>query len=346
MKLVQCYYCFIGTLVLAGAAVVAGEDANKAPAFSKEQVQKQAVADSIDHVILQRLEGQTIEPGTNLHLHGHLVVDLSGTKDTGLNTTQVYPVEDLEVELNGIRAVSDQQLSELVLFQPTEQAAYMGVGVESPGETLRAQLALPDGTGLVVNYLDDKGPAKNSIQKHDVLQKLDDQILINGEQLVALVRLHKPGEKVSLTLLRKAKQISIEVELGAKQVTDEPKELSLELFNQADRAIDNSRIAVLSEVPHLERLYSNQVEARPMTFNDGEVLASLDGHGNLLAVEVKSGKILFQGPIGTDAQWKQVPDRVREKLAEWRRVIVPGDSAASPSAAPQKDTGHEGPKSE
>ena len=60
------------------------------------------------------------------------------------------------------------------------KASYMGVGVDVPNDTVRAQLKLPEGSGLVVNYVDADGPAKDLIRQHDVLQKLDDQLLING----------------------------------------------------------------------------------------------------------------------------------------------------------------------
>src|SRR5881227_687953 len=90
----------------------------------------------------------------------------------------------------------------LVNTPQTVRASYMGVGVEIPGDTLRSQLKLPEGTGLVINWIDDAGPAKGILHQHDVLQKLEDQLLINGEQLVTLVRLHKPGETIQLTILR------------------------------------------------------------------------------------------------------------------------------------------------
>lgn len=241
-------------------------------------------------------------------------------------TTQAYDLNTVfladprqEVDLN-----PDLQIVAFNWVDKKENAAYLGVGVESPNDTVRAQLNLPDGAGLVVNYVDEHGPSKDAVHKHDVLQKLDDQILINGEQLVALVRMHKTAETVSLTLLRQARPVTVEVKLGEKQ--PESLEISLEPKGLNDAEILTTRLRgapVLSKLPIVGRLYGGDADARPITFNDGEVLACLDGHGNLLAIQVKNGEQLFHGPIATEKQWQQVPELVRNKLSSWREMIAP-----------------------
>jgi hypothetical protein len=98
------------------------------------------------------------------------------------------------------------------------RGTYLGVGVESPGAALRSQLKLPDGVGLVVNYVDEKGPSQGLIRTHDVLEKLDDQLMVNAEQLVTLVRLRKPGAAARVTLIREAQPTVVEVKLGENDV--------------------------------------------------------------------------------------------------------------------------------
>lgn len=102
--------------------------------------------------------------------------------------------------------------------EPKVRSSYMGVGVDVPNDTVRAQLKLPEGSGLVVNYVDDNGPAKDVIRQHDVLQKLDDQLLINGAQLVTLVRMHKPGETIQMTVIREAKPVTVPIKLSEKEL--------------------------------------------------------------------------------------------------------------------------------
>ncbi len=107
------------------------------------------------------------------------------------------------------------------------KVAYLGVTtstVASVGETLRVQLDLPKGVGLVVGYIDPEGPAAGAgIRQHDILFKLGDQLLINLHQLQTLVRMHEPGEEVQLTVVRAAKKQPIAVKLGEKEVVDGPR---------------------------------------------------------------------------------------------------------------------------
>lgn len=95
------------------------------------------------------------------------------------------------------------------------KVTYLGVVVAPVSPALAKQLGLPDGVGLVVNQVEDKSPAAEAgVSKHDVLHLLDDQILINPPQLAVLVRLHKPGDEVKLTVIQAGKKQALKVKLG------------------------------------------------------------------------------------------------------------------------------------
>jgi hypothetical protein len=100
---------------------------------------------------------------------------------------------------------------------------YLGVTTSPPAGEVAAQLAIPFGTGLVVNVIGDGSPAeKAGIQQHDVLTKLDDQILIDAGQLAVLVVNHKEGDTVKLTLIRKGQTQEIPVVLGKRESSGDP----------------------------------------------------------------------------------------------------------------------------
>jgi len=98
------------------------------------------------------------------------------------------------------------------------KAAYLGVGTKPVSETLVHHLDLPEGTGIVVEFVDPESPASKVIRKHDVLHLLNDQILVNQQQLAALIRMHEPGDEVSLTLLRKGKKTIVSTQLAEKEL--------------------------------------------------------------------------------------------------------------------------------
>jgi hypothetical protein len=96
----------------------------------------------------------------------------------------------------------------------------------------------------------------------------------------------------------------------------------------APAATQPAGVPVLKDIPILNKMFvtpltSGDLKSRPITFNDGELLACIDGTGNLLAIDVKTGSILFRGPITTEEQWKNAPPILREKLSAWKELIAP-----------------------
>ena len=102
----------------------------------------------------------------------------------------------------------------LVSTAKPKKVAFLGVHTEKLALSTSHQLNLPDGAYLEVVHVGDGSPAeKVGIQKYDILTNFDDQILINQDQLKQLVQMKKPGDSVSLGLLRKGKDKSIRVQL-------------------------------------------------------------------------------------------------------------------------------------
>jgi hypothetical protein len=95
-----------------------------------------------------------------------------------------------------------------------EEGLMLGVGVEPVPHALADQLSLPDGFGVLVNFVVPGSAAQAAgIQPDDVLKMLNDQILVNPEQLSTLVRSYKEGQDVSVTAIRKGQETKLTVKL-------------------------------------------------------------------------------------------------------------------------------------
>ncbi len=101
---------------------------------------------------------------------------------------------------------------------PKEKIAFLGVETVEASRTIAAQLGLPRDTGLVVTRVVEKGPSVDVLKEDDVLTKFDDQILIDMHQLGVLVRSHKEGDEVKLTLVRGGKETVVKARLGSHEV--------------------------------------------------------------------------------------------------------------------------------
>jgi len=99
---------------------------------------------------------------------------------------------------------------------PTEKAAYLGVATSPVGPALGHQLGLPKGVGLVIDYVDPDSPAQGKLEPHDVLHKLNDQILVSHQQLAVLVRSQQPGQEVQLSIIRGGAASTLKTRLAEK----------------------------------------------------------------------------------------------------------------------------------
>ena len=95
---------------------------------------------------------------------------------------------------------------------------WVGVSVRKPELALQAHLVgIPKGVGFTVKMVDPTGPAALAgLRPYDYLWKLDDQLLINEGQFIALLALRELGESVQLTYQRQGKDIVAEVTLKAR----------------------------------------------------------------------------------------------------------------------------------
>jgi hypothetical protein len=109
---------------------------------------------------------------------------------------------------------NDGQRGESGAMQP--KGLMLGVETGKPDPALSSQLDLPDGIGLVVDQVLPRSAAQSAgVEKYDVLEKLDDQIVVNADQVSVLIKMHKAGDKLALTVIRHGKPKELTATLSA-----------------------------------------------------------------------------------------------------------------------------------
>ncbi|MGH7194384.1 MAG: DUF1549 domain-containing protein, partial [Candidatus Saccharimonadales bacterium] len=99
---------------------------------------------------------------------------------------------------------------------------YLGISTSPPPAALAEQLKLPEERCLMIDSIEPDSPsAAAGLKAFDVIEKLDDQLIVNSEQLTVLIRLHKPGDEVTMTLIREGKRIKVPVKLGEHGVASQ-----------------------------------------------------------------------------------------------------------------------------
>ena len=138
------------------------------------------------------------------------------------STTVVNPVQSQAlIGGSGGTNITNVNVGNIAWYQAgTEKAAFLGVSGSPLTPALREQMKLPPGVGMVIDFVEPKSPAEAAgLKQYDILQKLDNQLLINAHQLAVLVRMHKSGEEVALTVIHQGQTRQINVPLVEKEVT-------------------------------------------------------------------------------------------------------------------------------
>ena len=259
-----------------------------------------------------------------------------------------------------------------------EKVTFLGVETANVSRTVAAQLGIDRDIGLVVTRVQKDTPAAEALKEHDILMKFDDQLLIDARQFSVLIRSKKPGDQVTLTVLRGGKEQKVSVKLGEREVPKMmgfhgefgPDMHGFQFFNG-----DGPGIARLRELPGLAREELGDVfrmlgdekgnwfktprvhvlrrggqGSTILNLNEGNFVYS-DDEGSVevkandgkrqLTVKDKSGKVSYEGSIASEDERRKLPAEVRERLNKIEGINIgtkPGDDFEQDGAALEKPT--------
>jgi hypothetical protein len=188
--------------IIAAASLVA-----IAPARSEEKKDEKSTSGNASSSVTANVDGTAT-----------VTVDVNGKKETrtfklGDGKPFSIKVKDGDVAVGGGAAAQAEPAKKV-------KVTWLGVAAEPVSDEVRAQLPLKEGEGLLVTHVAPDSPAaKAGIEQHDIITRFDSQILVSAEQLKSLVKMHKPGDKVKITALRKGLSRDSEAALDEHEVS-------------------------------------------------------------------------------------------------------------------------------
>jgi hypothetical protein len=209
--------------------------------------------------------------------------------------------------------------------QKMEKGPFMGVVTDSASGELRANLNLPNGVGLVVKSIEPGSPAeKAGLEKYDIIQKFNDQLLVNPQQLGILVRLQKPGDDVSLSILHKGQPTTLPVKLIEKMIPANNEDFLYSTWGGNNHATFTPNSGVFQLQANNEPFQNainliakrTQSSNAAIVYDDSKHTLEITRHDNVrhLLAKDPSGKVLFDGPIDTKEQRSAIPAEVADAL--------------------------------
>jgi hypothetical protein len=238
----------------------------------------------------------------------------------------------------------------------TVKGSYLGVSTSPVPAALRQHLNLPEGVGLVCDFVEKGSPAEGAgLKQYDVLHKLDDQILVNAQQLAVLIRARKGGQEVKLSIIRGGKPETV----GAKLVEKDVRPLPESFFgafdpNHPEAGIEFTRPPDVAFNDVFEQA-NRSVDVRKsddrtvVTFNDGEHTLTVTRRGEgkrHLTAKDRRGKVVFDGPIDSKEERANLPGEIAEKLKQLDVVRVPGETRPRWPDAADKPENRDEPREE
>jgi hypothetical protein len=281
----------------------------------------------------------------------------------------VYGMQDLHDRM--ARAMNDHLNQQLILARQlvpvqfsdaagshmairTEKSAFLGVSTSPASSVLRSQLNLPRGMGLVVDYVEKGSPADSAgIQVHDVLQKLDDQWLVNPQQLAVLVRAKKPGDSIPFTVIRGGKEVQVTTKLAEKDlpvledlqepgVFGNPGMVPLHPFPGINQGIENMQDFNL--VPHSSGMSvhvdSDGTSIRTLVDDENDIRLTTHGDQTDLVVKDHDGNVIYSGA----ADSADLPPNIKAKvdtLKNHASIRIGAPAHATGSSLSRSDDQHQ-----
>lgn len=233
-----------------------------------------------------------------------------------------------------------------------EEIAYLGVGGDACSAALMAHLDLE--SGLLIATVDPTSPAGLSgLKELDIIVAVDDSKLTDQDSLRAAISDAKPGDEVTLKLIRCGKPIEQKVTLGAapavqniplqaiipNQAADMNRLLNQQLGNALGglgddklqkRLMDQLEKALGKDGAQFERLQFDlggdllNGQEKKMGFRGIGSMRLEDGEGSIemkmtdgqreLAIRDKEGKLLFEGPYDSEIDKAALPEEYRERV--------------------------------
>lgn len=206
--------------------------------------------------------------------------------------------------------ISNLFLVALCTSEEITSPVYMGVGLAKPTQLIRSQLVeLPKGVGFVLDSVKASGPAERAgLKVHDVVYMLEDQLLINEGQLMALLALRRDGEVVTVKYFRGGKAEETDLILESRDEILRPS------------GADSLKFPPIPGLP----LHTIDRQERTATISDKQGIYTMMKQGEeiWLRVETLTGQLVFDGAVMNDAQIALVPKHCKDKLPILRRALV------------------------
>jgi serine protease Do len=208
---------------------------------------------------------------------------------------------------------------------------YLGITMNPTGinEKSRAYYKLPDSNGVLIASVTDDGPgAKAGLRKNDLIRKIDGNPVKDNQDLLGMIASRKPGETVTLELLRDGETKKLDVKLSSRPVFGAENEGG-DQKPEGDEAIPSSGEGLGIKVQALSA--SERQQLKMDSDAPGVVIKEVDPESDAAEEGLTPRELITainDKPVRTVADWKHAIGALRPGDTVKVDVLVYGGRSA------------------
>ncbi len=243
-----------------------------------------------------------VNPGNSGGALVNLKGELIGVNTAIASPTGVYAGYSFAIPSNIAKKIIDDLLN-----YGEVQRAYLGVTIRDLNSNLTEELGLTSTAGVYIDSIVEKSAAEEAgIRKKDVIIKIDNEKVESSPRLQEVISRHRPGDKISVTLLRNGKEKKMEVTLkgktGEEKISRKErkeilKDLGIEVSNLTKSEIEKAGIKggvkITNVYPGKIRRNTGIRKGFVITKVNNELVSSVDEF--LKNLEETSGGVMLEG---------------------------------------------------
>lgn len=214
-----------------------------------------------------------------------------------------------------VTAVMGQGGGDAPPLPPPLQAAagrpWLGLKLSRVDPSVSAQIqGLPPGVGFVIKSIEEGGPAEGGkFKPFDIVWKMGDQLLINEAQLATLLRLHKPGEEIKLSIFRGGQPLEVGMKLG-----DLP-------AGRDGFSHELAEVAILPGESGPMRVVNVSDRTATFTTEEGKIVLKKENDLYLLVITNPKEEVIFQGDVTQREGLDEIPEPWKNRVQALRRGL-------------------------
>ena len=212
--------------------------------------------------------------------------------------------------------------------QPVTTTRALGITLSRASTVLSRQLALRRGAGLVVDaVVPGSAGARAGFEPHDVLVRLDDQLLVLPEQFDALLEAREPADPLVCTVLRSGHEVAIS--LGGQPGRGVAPEVRSLRPTASSLAIVQPAAGPPARQDAGTDPRLRQLGDETLLREDRDYRIQLSrGDQTRLTVTDPAGRIVFDSAIDAPADQARVPEVIRGRVASMMKMLEPRPAAS------------------